>query len=712
MSEALSGTKRRRAREDREHASDSPEAHAAEARKRRAFLHTMGQQLREFGNEGVSPQDQSRNTFPSPGGRSAPHAADSAVSQPSIHPNNDGVSAEDDQLPAGAAHSASKWLWRPDEVRIEVAEGRRLHLTFEDLLEWSQSYFDHWHPSFPFLHAPALLEHFQDVVRAGSLPSNVTPSSSFEHIIIRSVMSIATMDRRQMTSPHRLLPSQLVFRTFNDAVNSVVLVLTEESSILSLQALVSVQLFLISMHRYNAASRLQGIAAHLAFQLRLHRCPNRHRELPDKEAELRKRLFWSVFCMDRYISIRLGNPTVLSSDDIDVCYPQTERHVLVDGEVAGSYTNQLCMHQLTCAERDDRLDLIDFLAHHADIRGSIMKIRNKASVRDQYDDGQALSIETEHAKWWTMVDEHLSDHALTQSISKPHQVTLMVLRFETILALHRSILGNPRHDTVFNAALQRCITASRSIINTLHKALKGFGAFDGSPGQNGYESTPLLWPSFTWAIWMSTFIVVFAATEGQLSHKIAFGLADRSIEVLQHIALRGSSWPESCIVAIRNLVGRLERSRESSTTASRSGPIDPAHSRVSAASSIPVATRRPSSIPQPHRSNFADLGRFQVPRYGALNSGLPATMPDSAPYPSTTNAIGANHLGNSCENASSQDTLHGMDNYNYLNGSGNFLGIAQQSSDIPRPHEDITQLFSSEDMTWWMGPNYGFDGLV
>jgi hypothetical protein len=87
-------------------------------------------------------------------------------------------------------------------------------------------------------------------------------------------------------------------------------------------------------------------------------------------------------------------------------------------------------------------------------------------------------------------------------------------------------------------------------------------------------------------------------------------------------------------------------------------------------------------------------------------------MPDSAPYPSTINAIGANHLGNSCENASSQDTLHGMDNYNYLNGSGNFLGIAQQSSDIPRPHEDITQLFSSEDMTWWMGPNYGFDGLV
>jgi hypothetical protein len=335
MSEALSGTKRRRTREDGEHANDPPEAHAAEARKRRAFLHTMGQQLREFGNEGVSPQDQSRNTFPSPGGRPASRAADSAVSQPTIHPNNDGVSAEDDQLPAGAAHSASRWLWRHDEVRVEIAEGNRLRVTFEDLLEWSQSYFDHWHPSFPFLHAPALLEHFQEVVRAGCLPSSMTPSSTFEHIIIRSVMSIAAMDRRQIAPSHRLLPSQLLFRTFNDAIDSVLLILKEESSILSLQALVSVQLFLISMHRYNAASRLQGIAAHLAFQLRLHRCPNCNREPADKEAELRKRLFWSVFCMDRYISIRLGNPTVLSSDDVDVCYPQTERHVLATSDSTG-----------------------------------------------------------------------------------------------------------------------------------------------------------------------------------------------------------------------------------------------------------------------------------------------------------------------------------------------------------------------------------------
>lgn len=360
---------------------------------------------------------------------------------------------------------------------------------------------------------------------------------------------------------------------------------------------------------------------------------------------------------------------------------------------------------------DDRLDLIDFLAQHADVRGSIMKIRNRSNPGpESQDDSQALVVETEHAKWWTTVDEHLSDHTSSQSIAKPHQVTLIVLRFETILALHRSILGNPKHDTVFNAALQRCVTASRSIINTLYKALKGFGAFDGSPGQHGYESTPLLWPSFTWAIWMSTFVVIFAATEKQLSRKIALGLADRSIEVLQNLALRGTNWPESCIVGIRNLVVRLKRLQDKGTSSAQS---DIAGTSQSRRSEVPVLertftqTQRPSNrLPSPD-----NVGRS----HGFLN---------------LQSGMNANHRmipQSSIQQATGLFDLHGVDQYtavhgpinqdilvptaNHLSGSGDFLGIAQQSSDIPRPNEDITQMFSNDDLSWWMGADYGLNGL-
>ncbi|KAH6625552.1 fungal-specific transcription factor domain-containing protein [Boeremia exigua] len=693
MSDTLAGTKRRRARNDpSEGLADLPETDVVEARKRRAFLHTMGQQLREFGNEGVSPQDQSRNTFPSPGGRPASRAADSAISQATVPAPNDGASGEDDQLPAGAAYSASRWLWRTDEVQIRATEGSRLPLAFEDFLEWSQSYFDHWHPSFPFLHAPALLDHFKALIYSDGGLSNPSSLNSFDHIILRSVMSIAAMDRRQMAPSHKPVPSEFLFQTFNDAINSVQPILTEESSILSLQALVSVQLFLISMNRYNAASRLQGISAHLTFQLHLYKCPGRTCPPTDKEAELRKRLFWSVFCIDRYISIRLGNPSVISSEDIDVCYPQSERH------------NQ---GHIDVAVHDDRLDLIDFLARHADIRGSIMKIRNKTTLTsDIQDDDQALLVETEHAKWWTTVDEHLSDYKTAQSIAKPHQVTLIVLRFETILALHRSILGNPKHDTVFNAALQRCITASRSIINTLHKALKGFGAFDGSPGQHGYESSPLLWPSFTWAIWMSTFVVIFAASEKHLSHKIAFGLAERSIEVLQYLALRGTSWPESCIVGIRNLVARLKRAREGITGAPRSEILD---------TNRPGRSEGPSQSMNPRRGRAVDSGSTADNRLS--NSVQLGTTEQCRPAPQSSNQRppGTFDLSSMDQYTALQghvDPDAFLTTNNYIVSSGDFLGIAQQSSDVPRPNEDITQMFNKDDLSWWMGPDYGLDGLL
>ena len=710
MPDTLAGTKRRRARDQHGEAeSITPDAEAAEARKRRAFLHTMGQQLREFGNEGVSPQDQSRNTFDSPGGRPASRAADSTRSQGTVQLQAQDVSGEDDQLPAGAAHSASKWLWQPSEVRTDIVEPPRTVVTFEDLLDWSQSYFDHWHPSFPFLHAPALLDHFREVARTGTAVSNTSASQCFEHVILRSVMSIATMDRRQMANSPRPLPSTLVFRTFRDAINSVQLVLTEESSILSLQALVSVQLFLVSMHRYNAASRLQGIAAHLAFQLGLYKCPNRTRDFPEKEVELRKRLFWSVFCIDRYISIRLGNPSVLSLEDVDVCYPQSEAHLITDTPGSGTY---FANTSIPCAKvspaHDDRLDLIDFLSRHANIRGSIMKLRSKTTVSHDYqDEGQALKVETEHAKWWTTVDEHLSTNDEGQSIAKSHQVTLIVLRFETILALHRSILGNPKHDTVFNAALQRCVTASRSIINTLHKALKGFGAFDGSPGQHGYESTPLLWPSFTWAVWMSAFVVIFAATEDQLSHKIAFGLADRSVEVLQHIALRGTNWPESCILAIKNLTARLRRSRDQSTSATRSETAEEGHARASENLAMGHSSRPAQGYPHPSSSARA-ANQSQMIHTPANSLAVPRQMSSVYYNSAQTGAYEPNgmvHFNTAPYQVAQQDA--GVVTSNYLSGVGDFLGIAQQSSDIPRPHEDITQLFSGEDLTWCMGGDFG-----
>lgn len=358
---------------------------------------------------------------------------------------------------------------------------------------------------------------------------------------------------------------------------------------------------------------------------------------------------------------------------------------------------------LTGSDRDNRLDLIEFLARHANIRGSIMQIRNKTTASsEKQDDSQLLLVEMEHAKWWTTVDEHLSDHELVQSISKPHQVTLIILRFETVLALHRSILGNPKHDAMFNVALQRCVTASRSIINTLHKALKGFGAFDGSPGQHGYESTPLLWPSFTWAIWMSTFIVIFAATENQLARKFAIGLADRSVEVLRHIALRGTQWPESCIVAIKNLVARLRRPMDKNSEVIQARDAESTGDPNCTQAQVAMQGGHPTIYPLD--SNHDRQGQRSLLSAPISGPGSNSSVAYGFVHAPSTFNLGSSDRYNPFHDAGTKGSNIGPSNY--LNGSGDFLGLAQQSSDVPRAYDDIMQLFNGEDLSWWISADH------
>jgi len=342
-----------------------------------------------------------------------------------------------------------------------------------------------------------------------------------------------------------------------------------------------------------------------------------------------------------------------------------------------------------------------------------MEVRDRSTI-DIGPNGtdEVMTIEADHTKWWNVVDEYLSDDELTGNIIKAHQVMLIVLRFESVLALHRSVLATSIKNSAYNAALQRCISASRSIINTLHKALKGFGAFDGSPGQNGYESTPLLWPSFTWAVWMSTFIIVFAATEKQVSRDVALRLADRSIHVLKHLALRGTSWPEACIVAIQNLTSRLNGASSRSSTVPPSRTTAPRVPESSAQSTSAQQFRQHSREASESRS--ADQQRLPL-GHGYFNTSAAHTtgppLVGSAhhhlsvhnPLARNVESFGPNSAA--MANPNLQDTPH----FASLNmaGSGNFLGIAQQSSDVPMPSNDIIHLFNGEDMAFWLGGNFG-----
>jgi len=153
-------------------------------------------------------------------------------------------------------------------------------------------------------------------------------SKDLRVVILRSIMSISLADQRQANYLNSMrYPSDLVFISFEDAIDQLQHVLTGPTSILGLQAAMSVQLFLVSMLRLNAASRIGGLINRMALQLGLHRCSTRYSTFSAAEKQLRQRIFWVLYALDRFICQSMGLPLGISDDDVDVCFPTAELHL-------------------------------------------------------------------------------------------------------------------------------------------------------------------------------------------------------------------------------------------------------------------------------------------------------------------------------------------------------------------------------------------------
>lgn len=152
--------------------------------------------------------------------------------------------------------------------------------------------------------------------------------------------------------------------------------------------------------------------------------------------------------------------------------------------------------------------------------------------KESYD--RAVTANAKLSRWWIELHEsvepalggeaeggevHDSSMDANGLILQPlHRVLLLVLRHESIISLNRPLIARQKSTAEYAAALQTCVESSVAIISTLRRYVFQQSAENSaSTPKIGSTSGPLVWPSFTWAVWMSCLILLYAASEKQFS---------------------------------------------------------------------------------------------------------------------------------------------------------------------------------------------------
>lgn len=176
-----------------------------------------------------------------------------------------------------------------------------------------------------------------------------------------------------------------------------------------------------------------------------------------------------------------------------------------------------------------QLQILTLLSKHAQLRGMILELRHKSlHVRRDTTD-RALLVQSKLSEWANEVHEstvsdETDDEELVEDRETAHRnspmaplfATLMlILQHESTIALNRPLLAKKPATSASQAALQACIHASRAIIETLDDRRVWSG--DMGSSSTAPMQALMTWPLMTWSVWMSCFILVFAALEGVTS---------------------------------------------------------------------------------------------------------------------------------------------------------------------------------------------------
>ncbi|POR33798.1 Uncharacterized protein TPAR_05979 [Tolypocladium paradoxum] len=384
-------------------------------------------------------------------------------------------------------------------------------------------YFRHWHPLFPFLHGPTVFEQMNDLFGSPGanqgqdegLNQNQDQNHNHNHaatasprtrlcraVTFQCLFNIAATSSQ--AEQHLEPPSRIHSAA---SLTNLVGYISSRHDTASLQALLAVELYLTAKMSLRAASTVHGTLTRTLYHAGFHRCPHRYLQMTRHVRDMRQRIFWCAYVLDRHLSQALGHPVAMVDDEIDVCVPgQPERHQ----PVRGPHAHEAMDHDrgsLGQPEHGSRSSpgacsgelVLGHVAIYSRLLGAALDLFHRSIHSRSITWDKILELTSRVHSWWNCLPLALQDVA---DSSEPMLAPYFAMLYHyLILFVNRPFLSLPTHRADFRSGLQSAVVASCCIIRKL-------GPLSDHPFLRA-------WPGTLSASWMAGLTIAFATLLGQ-----------------------------------------------------------------------------------------------------------------------------------------------------------------------------------------------------
>ncbi|KAG9072011.1 Transcriptional activator of fatty acid utilization [Linnemannia hyalina] len=193
------------------------------------------------------------------------------------------------------------------------------------------TYWTYIHPHMPVLHKPLFMRQYK----------NADPEKRPPAVLLNAMFSIASRFSDHPEIVGLSDPEDFGVEYFSRAKRLVDLDMDMPRQA-SIQALLLMTLYRFTSTKCGGRGVwvMLGQATRMAQDLGMHRNSARW-SLPPLETEIRKRLWWACYVMDRWVCASLGRPIAIDDADCDVDYPSAveQDYVDADGNAASPHEN-------------------------------------------------------------------------------------------------------------------------------------------------------------------------------------------------------------------------------------------------------------------------------------------------------------------------------------------------------------------------------------